>query len=244
MMDSFLLAAQFLTILPLKIKGVTEEKIASAMVYFPVVGLLFGLMLWGINALLYILNFPALAINIILTIALIIITGGIHLDGVSDTVDALASGKAKERMLEIMRDPHIGVMGVLSLISIILLKISLLSSVSVSSKPIALLLMCALSRWSAAWVIFLFPYARQEGKARVFIQGMNLKIFILSLIVTFIFAFAIWRVKGLLVLLIIAGCSYLNGKIIARKIGGITGDTLGANIEFTEIIALFIVCIG
>lgn len=243
-MVSFLLALQFLTIIPVKIKHINEKQISESMVYFPFVGVLLGLILAVSDKLLYLLNLGTFTINTILVILLAAITAGMHLDGLADTADAFLSGKNKEEMLDIMRDSHIGVMGVLSLISIILLKIVLLSSLSMALKTTSLLLMCTLSRWSAVWVMFLFPYARGDGKARVFIQGMNLKIFMLSLIAALIFAFAVWGIKGLLVLLIIAGCAYLSGKIISRKIGGITGDTLGTTIELTEIITLFTVCIG
>ncbi len=243
-MVSFLLALQFLTILPLKIKEVSEKKIANSMIFFPFVGLFLGLLLSGINWLLLILNFSSVVTNIILVVTLIVITGGMHLDGLSDSTDAFLSGKSKEEMLAIMRDPHIGVMGILSLISIILLKIGLLFSINSSSKITALLLMCILSRWSVVFSMFLFPYARRDGKAKIFIQGMNLKTLIFSSILVIIFSFAVWRTKGLLTLLIIAGCTYLSGKIIKRKIGGITGDTLGATIEIMELITLFTVCIS
>ncbi|PIU41632.1 MAG: adenosylcobinamide-GDP ribazoletransferase [Candidatus Omnitrophica bacterium CG07_land_8_20_14_0_80_42_15] len=243
-MNSFLLAIQFLTVAPLKIKEYSERTMAGATIYFPLVGLLLGLMLFGINALLGFFNFYPFAANVILVIALIVMTGGIHLDGLSDTADAFLSGKPKEEMLAIMRDPHIGAMGVLSIISIILLKIGLLSSVEPSSKAAALFLMGAVSRWSAVFSIFLFPYARQDGKAGTFIRGMNLKIFLISLATVIIFAFAIWRLKGLIVLLIVAGFTYLIGKFAGRKIEGITGDTLGATIELAELVTLFAVCIG
>ena len=243
-MISLLLAMQFLTTLPLKIRKFSEKKMAWAVVYFPIVGLLLGLILAGLDILLSILGFAPLATNIILVVTLIILTGGMHLDGLADTADAFLSGKKKEEMLEIMRDSHIGVMGVLSLISIILLKIGLLSSVSVIVKPAALILMCILSRWSSVMAMYLFPYARQEGKAKLFIQGLNLKIFIVSLIVVLIFSFAVWGIKGLLALVIIADCTYLIGKIISRKLGGITGDTLGATIELMEIATLLTVCIA
>ncbi len=243
-MISFLLAMQFLTILPLKIKEFSEQRIAWALAYFPIAGLLLGLMLVWLNTLLFVLGIPPLVVNIILVVVLIILTGGMHLDGLSDTADAFLSGKGKEEMLEIMRDPHIGVMGVLSLISIILLKIALLSSVSAAVKPAALMLMCILSRWSVVMAMYLFPYARQEGKAKLFIQGMNLKIFVASLIAALIFSSAAWGLKGLLALAIIAACAYLFGKIVTRKIGGITGDTLGATIELTEIVTLLTVCIA
>ena len=242
-MTSFLLALQFLTTLPLKIRDFSGKKMAWALVYFPVVGIFLGWMLIGLNTLLSILGFHLVVINIILVIVLIIFTGGLHLDGLADTTDAFLSGQGKEKMLQIMRDSHIGVMGVLALISIILLKVGLLSSVGVVAKPAVLMLMCVLSRWSVVLVMYLFPYARQEGKARLFIQGLNLNIFIVSLIVVLIFSFAIWGLNGALALVIISGCAYVINKAITRKIGGITGDTLGATIEVMEIAVLLIVCI-
>ena len=243
-MFRFLLALQFLTIVPLKIKEVSEKNIAGAMIYFPFVGLLLGIALLGISALLVTLNFSPLATNIILVIILIGVTGGMHLDGLSDTADAFLSVKSRDEMLEIMRDPHIGVMGTVSIVSIILLKIGLLASMAVPLKGAALLLACALSRWSSVLAMFLFSYARKDGKAKVFMQGMNLKIFALYSITVLVFAFAIWRLKGILALLIVAGCTYLGGKLSSRKIGGITGDTMGATIELTEIVTLLTVCIS
>ncbi|MFA5149841.1 MAG: adenosylcobinamide-GDP ribazoletransferase [Candidatus Omnitrophota bacterium] len=242
-MNSFLLALQFLTVIPLKIKGVTEEKLARATLYFPLVGLLIGLVLFQINLGLFILNFPSFTISIILIVFLAGLTGGLHLDGLSDSADAFLSGRSKEEMLNIMRDPHSGVMGVLSIICIILLKIGLLYSVPAPAKATALLLMCVLSRWSAVLAMFAFPYARQEGKAGVFIRGMTLKIFLISLISAFIFAFIIWQLKGLIVLVIVSGCAYLAARFTNRRIGGITGDTLGATIELTEIVTLLTFCI-
>jgi adenosylcobinamide-GDP ribazoletransferase len=243
-MISLLLAIQFLTVLPLKIKQFSEKKMAWALVYFPVVGLFLGLILLGLNILLSILGISPVVANIILVIVLIILTGGMHLDGLADTADAFLSGKAKKEMLEIMRDSHIGVMGVLALISIILLKVGLLSSVNVAARPAALLLMCILSRWSVVLVMYLFPYARQEGKAKLFIQGMNLKIFILSTITVIICSFLIWHIQGLIALLIVALCVYTIGKFVSRRIDGVTGDTLGATIEGIEIAVLLTVCIA
>jgi adenosylcobinamide-GDP ribazoletransferase len=242
-MSSLLLALQFLTVLPLKVKHFNEKRIAWALVFFPVIGLFLGLMLVVLNMFLTASGILPAVVNIILVIALIIFTGGMHMDGLSDTADAFLSGKSREEMLKIMRDPHIGVMGVLSLIGSILLKIGLLSSISAITKPAALILMCMLSRWAVVMVMYLFPYARQEGKAKLFMQGLNLKILIASLIVVLVFLFSIWGLKGWLVLLIISGCAYLINLAIAKKIGGVTGDTLGATIEIMEVVILLTVCI-
>jgi len=237
-MGSLLLAFQFLTILPIKINEFSEKRIAVSAVYFPLVGLSLGLLLAAVNVLLTFLNLPAFSTNIILVVFLILITGGIHLDGLADSADAFLSARPKNEMLQIMRDPHIGVMGVLTLICAILLKIGMFSSISTSLKENALVLMCVLSRWGAVLSMFLFPYARQEGKAKIFIEGMNLKIFIISSIIAIICAAFIWQVRGLILLLIVTAFVYGIGKLICSKINGITGDTLGATIELSEIVIL------
>ncbi|MBM3246398.1 MAG: adenosylcobinamide-GDP ribazoletransferase [Candidatus Omnitrophica bacterium] len=239
-MKSFFLALQFLTIIPIKFKNIQQKQMARAMIYFPLAGLILGIILAGENYFLLLLGFPRLATNIILVVSLIALTGGMHLDGLADTVDAFCSGKSKDEALAIMREPRIGTMGALSLISVILLKIGLLYSLGGSLKITALLLMCVFSRWSTVWAMFLSGYAREEGKAKAFIQGMNLKIFLLSLLITAALAAAIWRIEGLITLLIIAGCVYSGVKFTQEKIGGITGDTLGATVELTELLSIII----
>jgi adenosylcobinamide-GDP ribazoletransferase len=238
MIASFLLALQFLTIIPIRLKEAGGQRMASSLVFYPFVGLLLGLFLSGVSVSFSFFNFSSLALSVITVVVLIIITGGLHLDGLSDTADAFLSGKPKEQMLEIMRDSRSGVMGVLSLISVILIKIVLFFSISKSLQPIALMLMCSLSRWSAVAAMFFFPYARKEGKAGIFIKGMNLNIFIFSSVAAVFCAAIVWQVKGLIILLIVTGFSYAAGRFSTRKIGGITGDTLGAGIELTEIITL------
>jgi len=242
-MKSLLLALQFLTIIPVKIKDVDDNKMATALTYFPIIGLLLGLILIGANNFLIFLGIKQFSINIILIILLIILTGGLHLDGLTDTCDAFSSRKDKDEMLRIMRDSHIGVMGALSLIVVILLKIAFLSSISISLKTISLLLMCSLSRWSLVFAMFLFPYARNEGKAKAFIQGVNFKNFSVATIIALLTAFFIWKFNGLIIFIIITASGYLIGKFISKRVGGITGDTLGAINELTEIIILFSICI-
>lgn len=242
-MNELFLALQFLTAIPIKFKSITENKLANSLIYFPLVGLILGLILSGINSLFLFLGFQDLSINVILIISLVVLTAGMHLDGLADTFDAFLSNKNKEEMLKIMRDPHIGVMGVVSIVCVILLKIALLSNISPYLKVPSLLLMCVLSRWVFVLVIYLFPYARQEGKAKVFMQGINFKIFIITLAITLCLAVLIGHIPGVIAFLIAAGSSYLLAKYISKKISGITGDALGAINELTEIIILFSICI-
>jgi len=240
MIKSFLSAIQFLTIIPLRLKNINEKTMANAMIFFPVIGLFLGLSLCGVYKILILFNFSSFLSSIILIMVLVMITGGMHLDGLSDTADAFLSCRPKEKMLEIMRDPHIGVMGVLSLICAIFLKIGLLSSLAPEKALTALILMCILSRWSCVLAMFLFPYARNEGKAKVFTSGINLKIFLISTVIVFVSIFFIWQTKAIAALLTVAGFTYLIGRLSVKKINGITGDVLGAVIESTEVIALFV----
>ncbi len=242
-MKLLLLALQFLTAIPVKINAVKDEDMAKSMAYFPFIGLFLGGILAAADNLLIFLSFNELISSVILVVLLIILTAGLHLDGLADTFDALLSGKPKDEMLRIMRDSRIGVMGVLSLICILLLKISLIYSLSAPLKTAALILMCVVSRWSMVFSTFLFPYARQEGKAKIFTRGMNMKILFLSVISAITFIFAIWGAISLLFFGLAALSAYLIAKSINNKIGGITGDSIGAINELTEIIVLFSICV-
>lgn len=238
-MQGLILAIQFLTIIPIRTKKITEEnKLSVATIYFPLVGILLGLILIWMNNLLSLLWLNQFFTNAILITLLIILTGGLHLDGLADTVDALASRKDKTKMLKIMRDSHIGTMGVLSLVIIILLKLSVLCSLGYAVKNISLILMCLLSRYALVLSMFLFPYAREEGKAKIFIKGMNIKIFSLATLITLCFTLIIFGLKGLIILTIVVISVILLGKFVVNKIAGITGDTLGAISELTEVFVL------
>ena len=237
-MASFLLALQFLTIIPLKTKRLDEKKIVSSMIYFPLVGMLLGGVLIALNYFSSLLSLPLISVNIILVISLAILTGGMHLDGLSDTVDGFASGRDKEGMLEIMRDSHIGAIGALGIFSILLLKLAFLHSIDMDSKFPALILMCCLSRWSLVFCTFLFPYARKDGKARIYVQGVNFKILVLALIITLSGTFVFGGFKGIVVFFVVTAVTYLAGRLINKKISGITGDTLGALCELNEVVVL------
>lgn len=242
-MRLLLLALQFLTAIPVKIRIIKEGDFAKSLVYFPLVGLILGAILACANNLMIILSFNEFVLSVISVVLLIIFTAGLHLDGLADTSDALLSGKPKEKMLEIMRDSHIGVMGVLGLICIILLKISFIYSISAPLKASALILMCVISRWCMVFTIFLFPCARQEGKAKLFIEGRTIKIIILSFIGALACIVVAGGVKSLFLFAAAAACTYLIAKSINNKISGITGDSLGAINELAEVIVLLLICV-
>ena len=98
--------------------------------------------------------------------------------------------------------------------------------------------MCIFSRWAMVLEMSLFPYARTEGKAKAYIQGANPKILFFALALTLLCAFILWQSNGLLIFAIVSLFAIAMGKLISRKIGGITGDTLGALNEITETVVL------
>jgi len=242
-MTGLLLAIQFLTIFPVKIKKTENKDLASALIYFPVVGLLIAAVLLVLNSLLEVFNLDGFALNTILVVLLTTLNGGLHLDGLSDTFDGLMSLRSKEEKLQIMHDPHIGAMGVISIICIMLLKIAFLTAISQSLKSTAIVLMCVISRWSMVYSIFSFPYARKEGKAKIFTDNINKTIFVFATITGILFAYVVWQINGLLILAIAAGVANLFSNFVTRKIGGITGDTLGAQNEISEVFILILIFI-
>lgn len=235
----FLLALQFLTIIPIGTKkAVDKNRLSLCTVYFPIIGLVLGLILAGVNSLLALIPLEEFLTNVILLTLLIILTGGLHLDGLADTFDALSSRKNKSQMLEIMRDSSIGTMGVLSLICTILVKLSLLFPLGPEVKKASLISMCLLGRYALVFSMFIFSYAREEGKAKVFMEGMNLKIFSLATVISLLCSIILLRLAGLIIFIMVVIFTFLMGRFIANKIGGMTGDTLGAINELTEVFVL------
>jgi adenosylcobinamide-GDP ribazoletransferase len=146
----FLIALQFLTILPIRIRAELAPEDFGKSPVFPVVGLLIGLALAGAALLGHFLPQPVAAVLIlILSIAL---TGGIHLDGFADTCDGFGGLRPKEKVLEIMRDSRVGVMGVTGVFCLLALKGVLLASVAPNVLWRLLILMTVFSRWSQVLV--------------------------------------------------------------------------------------------
>ncbi|MFH1868719.1 MAG: adenosylcobinamide-GDP ribazoletransferase [Candidatus Omnitrophota bacterium] len=240
MIRGFILALQFLTIIPFSKRKDSPAAFATGMIFFPIAGLILGaIMLFAYNLFLQIGIGPFLS-SALLVILLIILTGGLHLDGLGDTVDALYGGVDKADRLRIMREPHIGTMGTLSIVSIVCLKIALLYELSAHGIGSMLLFMGMLSRYGLALAIFLFPYARKEGKAKLFFYGASKKIFFPTAVITLICSMLILGLKGLVLFVLLCGFVWIAGRIISKKIGGLTGDNLGAICEISEVFILLV----
>ena len=244
-LKSLLAAFRFLTILPLGTAlEEREEPLASSMTFFPLVGLSIGGCLFLVYRTSSIV-FSPLLVNALVLLGWVLITGALHLDGFMDTVDGLSGGKTKEERLKIMKDPSTGAKGTVGLVSLLGLKFLLLLETEPPLKMGTLLLTPAVGRWSMVLAVYLAPYARMEGLGKAFTtQTAGGAIFWTSLTVT-VLGLLIFKFPFLYIMGVSLGAVYLSTLYFKKRIGGITGDTLGALNEAIELITLFsIYCLG
>lgn len=243
-MPRLLAALGFLTIIPINTKHIKEKDIANSCIFFPLAGLFIGLILFVVyKPLASFLYVSPLLSSTVVVICLALITGGLHLDGLADTFDALSANRDKAGKLEVMRDSRIGTMGVLALIGVIALKILLLSEINNFSKFSALLSMCILSRWVQVFCIRKFIYARHSGKAKVFFEGMNKRIFLTAGFSALLMVILFSRLNGIYLFIFVTVAAFLLGKLFTLRFGGLTGDIIGAINEISEVIVLFILVV-
>ena len=237
-MRSFLIALQFLTIFPVKIRSeIKNEDFGLSLFYFPFVGLAIGFILSSIPILFSFL--PILVKGALILIVSVIITGGIHLDGFADTCDGFYGDKPKEKILEIMRDSRIGAMGAIGLILLLLLKFSLIVNLQGTILWKALVEMAVFARWSQVLACGITSSARQEGKAKYFIEYSGKKNLIMGGIFTVALFLLMSGLKGVFLFMLPFLCVLLSLQYIKRRIGGMTGDTIGAISEIAEVSVLF-----
>jgi len=235
MIKQLIILIQFMTRIPVFVNvEYDEEKLGKSIKYFPLVGAIIGIFLYGINILAGKITVNRQIAAIIIIIAEIFITGLIHIDGLADTADGLFSYAEKEKILEIMRDSRVGTNGAVALILYFMTKVILLSEI----RPEYIILYPVISRLSTSINAGLGEYARKNGMSNEIIAKNGKKEAGISIIITMILSFIILKVKGLIILIFAILFILLLMKGVKRKIGGITGDTMGASLELTSILVL------
>lgn len=243
-MKDFLHALSFLTILPTGSLSLPEEKgLARSMAFFPLIGLLIGLLLAIAYVLLSFL-FPKSLVLWFTLGCLVFLTRGLHLDGFADTIDGFAAGGPKEKILDVMRDSRIGAFGVVCLIFLIGAKYLALGQIVEPSIPYSLILMTVMGRNSMVWVCYRSPYARScGGLAKPFAENLTTREMIISSASAFGIGFLLWRLEAILVFLGIGLFSLAFRLFFLKKLDGITGDILGAANELSELLCLILLII-
>jgi adenosylcobinamide-GDP ribazoletransferase len=233
-MNPFLTALSFLTII--KIDPKTYD-IKNSPYFFPAVGFIIGIPLF------FILKSDIYLKELLSIAYLVVITGALHLDGLSDTCDGIFSHKDRLQKLEIMKDSRIGVMGCVCIVLIILIKYELFKITAPSFVPVALFF----GRFTGITFMASLPYARVNGTAKSFeafnILSKNRNI--IYLIASFLLILLVLNFITFLAIFILSiFISYFFSKLFFKILGGYTGDTVGAVIEVSEVLILYIlICI-
>jgi adenosylcobinamide-GDP ribazoletransferase len=252
-----LVAVQFLTRLPLPALPQFEPGwLAQSMRYFPVVGAGIGLLnvaVWWLASR----AFPmAVAVGLMLAVSMIL-TGAFHEDGLADACDGFGGARTAERTLAIMQDPRVGAFGALGLIVGVGLKWTTLAALPQAWLPFAVVTAHTFSRWCALGLIWVLPYARAggEGKSHPFAAGLSARGWILSGLIALPVPLAVarWSLRDSEIAtgLILAAGALVGALIVSvglgayfrRRIGGYTGDCLGAAQQVTEL-AILLVMLG
>lgn len=242
---SFLAALKFLTVIPMPgRREASPRELGRSLVYFPVVGLIIGLTLAGLNWLLG-LGLPPAVVNVLLVVWLVVISGALHLDGLADTCDGIGGQKPADARLQVMRDSRVGGFGVVGVSLLLLVKYVTLNSLPEPVLMASLIFMPVISRWTMVYAVFAYPYARTAGLGSVFKQAASRYNFALATVIALAVVIAIMTFTSVftyLAGLVIIGGAWVIIMLVAvylrRKFAGLTGDTYGTINEIAEVAVL------
>ena len=240
-MKGLLIAIQFLTIVPVR-TNFPGEDFSRATVFFPLTGLLIGAVL-GLLYFLTSLYFTHLTAAVMVVLGEIIFTGGLHLDGFMDTVDALASGRDRVATLAIFKDTHTGAKSVLAVFALLLAKIVLLTEIAPPLIYPLLLTMPVLGRWIQVWAMALFPYARKAGLGTGFIGRLGRWHLLLATLFTLLLTGYLHGIPGLLAMGFIGIVAHGSALLLSHRLGGLVGAVYGALSEVGEVLTLLFMAI-
>ena len=237
-------AFRFLTVLPLPWHADRDGTLfPRSVLFFPLVGITIG----GMGVLLCQIAASLLPVSVVACIAvtyLSAISGFLHLDGLADSGDGLLSHRSREASLSIMKDSRIGAMGVVVLVLVLLGKFAAFSTMTPVQLLSAIFLVPLAGRVAIVFSMACFPYARPEGGlGGLFYSAAMRKV---SLVAAFLLVLCSWGIgNGRLacaILILVVVVVYGFGRFCVRRIGGVTGDTLGAVCELAEVATAIIIC--
>jgi adenosylcobinamide-GDP ribazoletransferase len=209
----------------------STNEVGRSAIFFPVVGLVLGLILVLVNFLLLAFASAGL-LSVILVTLLAFMTRGLHLDGLGDTFDGLGAGGERERVLSVMDDSHIGVFGLIAIVLVLFSKIHALESMDVDRWR-ALLVALILGRWA----MVLLAYRSKAAKAGLgsnLIDHLTTKHFLFATLLTLLLVAAIFRGNGIVMMAWVAVFTMASKNYFHRRLGGVTGNTFGAVGELSE----------
>ena len=254
---AFLDAFRFLTALPLPPRGRNGGGLAASVAFFPAVGAALGGALvltdWACGEAFS--RVPHLISAVLVLAAYALFTGGLHHDGLMDVADGFFSGGDRERILAVMKDSRVGAYGVLAAVLVLLMKSGLFASLFAPAQAMVVAAMPVLGRWAAAFLAGLYPHADEGGLGGAVIGRVDRRdlaassglclVSLFAAVSLALFSGGGWAsfTRGLFLLallwLLAAAAALLFARAVARRLGGITGDTVGAAVELSELLVLF-----
>lgn len=243
LLTRLVLMLQFFTRIPIKVQiPCNSQDFGKGLVLAPFVGLVIGAILAGAAYGLGFL-FPKLVVTALVIVLYVLLTGGLHLDGLGDTFDGIFSNRSGDRILEIMRDSRVGTNAVLAVVCVLLLDFTALAQMDGSFFLKIVLLMPVAGRVGSLVGAAVSNYARQgEGLGKSFIEFCGKRELLWGLLLYSVICLAIHDIKLWILLLIPPISAYLLVKSFSRKIGGATGDILGAVCELNQCLFLVLAC--
>ncbi len=240
--DDFRTAMSFLTIFPVADDLTPEpDRLARSMGFFPAVGLVLGLGLVVLNWLLDGL-IPRPVLDCLLILFMILATGALHLDGIADLIDGLAGGKDRESVLHIMKDSRVGAIGVVGLVMVLLLKYLSLYNVSLEMKSAALIIAPAAGRWVQVVLASYCKYLRPDGgTGAVFIEQVGEREVMIATGTLIAAALVLFGFNGIFLVFLFGIVAMLLMRYFQSRLGGVTGDVLGAATEIVEVMSLLFI---
>ncbi|KAA5839570.1 adenosylcobinamide-GDP ribazoletransferase [Pseudomonas chlororaphis] len=234
----FWIALQFLSSFPVRLPGMpSPEEMGRSLLFYPLIGLLFGLLLWGLNQLL--MGAPLLLHGALLLTVWVLLSGALHLDGLADSADAWLGGFGdRERTLTIMKDPRSGPIAVVTLELVLLLKFAALVALIEQQAGVVLLLAPLIGRGALLGLFLCTPYVRPGGLGQALANHLPRLAGKWGLALTVLVCVVLGGYSAVLALLL-AGLVFAGlRQLMLRRLGGTTGDTAGALLELLEVTVL------
>ncbi|MCO7596991.1 MULTISPECIES: adenosylcobinamide-GDP ribazoletransferase [Pseudomonas] len=234
-MSPFWIALQFLSSLPVRLPGMpAPREVGRSLLYYPLVGLSFGLLLWLASHLLQGTAAPLHAA--LLLVLWVVLSGALHLDGLADSADAWLGGFGdRERTLRIMKDPRSGPIAVVTLVLVLLLKFCALWVLVERGAGVMLVLAPVVGRAALLGLFMTTPYVRPGGLGQALAEHLPRRGAGWVLLASAGFCVVVGGWRGLAMLLLAALVFAWLRHVMCRRLGGTTGDTAGAMLEILEL---------
>ena len=232
------IALQFLSSLPIRLPGMpAPEQLGRSLLFYPLVGLVFGLILWAFN--LALAGAPLLLHAALLLTVWVLLSGALHLDGLADSADAWLGGFGdRERTLTIMKDPRSGPIAVVTLVLVLLLKFCALLALIEQGHAVILIIVPLLGRAALLGLFLTTPYVRAGGLGQALADHLPRRAGWWVLGASALACLLIAGVKAIAALVVAFGVFVWLRRVMMRRLGGTTGDTAGALLELLEMAVL------